>query len=91
MTRSRGSRKLGDEIFRFEREAFVLISDRQAPARLLQFLRNGPGDAAFIRKPENHRCLLRIAHSVSLPIAGLKPGGYKGQILWNAFSISLME
>src|SRR5258708_33942629 len=74
---TRGPGKLGDEIFRFELEAFVLISDSQAPARLLQLLRDGPGDPAFVCPAKYHCCLLRLRHSLALQNAYLAVGAAK--------------
>src|SRR6266851_1493089 len=77
---SSGARHFGDQIPGFELEALVLIGNRQPPAGFVQFFRDSPRDAALVREAENHCCLLRIAHSASLPMAGLKPGTYKSQI-----------
>src|SRR6266446_1203961 len=74
---TRGTWQIGDQILRFLLEPLVLVGNRQPPAGLVQFLRNGPRDAALVGEAEDHCRLLRVAHSVSLPMAELRPGAYK--------------
>src|SRR6266513_60484 len=59
----RGARHLGDQVPGFELEPFVLIGNRQPPAGLVQFLGDGPRDAALVGQSEDDRCFLRLAHS----------------------------
>jgi hypothetical protein len=42
--------------------SFVLIRDRQPPARFVQLLRDGPSDAPLVRQAKDHRRLLSFAH-----------------------------
>ena len=55
-------RQVRDQIFGFLLQPLVLIRNRQPPSRFVQFLRNGPRDAALVRQAKNHRRLLSFAH-----------------------------
>src|SRR6266704_2712948 len=68
-----GARQFGDEVLRFLLQPLVLISDRQPPARLMQLLRDGPGDAALICEAEDHSRSLSVGHARSPSGAEVRP------------------
>ncbi len=57
-----GAGKLCDQIFGFEGQALILVGDGEAPAGLLEFLRDGPSDAAFVGQAEDYGGFLRVGH-----------------------------
>ena len=81
------ARQAEDHVPGFLRQPLVLIGDRELPARRVQLLRNGPGDAALVGNAEHDgraRCILFRHESPFPPEIAV-------QILLKAFSISRTE